>query len=88
VSLVMGDDLPRREEFRDRIRNRWLRRAFPFKGNWAWESQIGPLVFQWFHDAEASKSQRSKFYRNRILKSWLWHFRVGRFHVWNDSLWR
>lgn len=70
-----------------RVRNPHLRRAVPYKGNFAWEVQVGPFVFFWLH-RDVERQSRGKRYFNEYLKAWLWEIRAGRFLVWNDPLWR
>lgn len=54
-------------------RQRFVRK--PFKGWFAYEWQIGPVVFQFKHGtAEWSKPTRG--------------FRIGRLYVWRDRCWR
>ncbi len=68
-----------------------FRRFFhkPFKGNTAYEIQIGPFVFMWFHDARhvALREPRQRYY-NTTLKAYLWEISLRRFLVWNDPFWR
>lgn len=57
-------------------RRRILRRMLPFKGQFAYEMQIMPIVLQWRHDGQGW----SKATRGRGLT-------IGNFHTWYDSAW-
>lgn len=59
----------------------------PFKGNSAYEWQIGPFVLMWFHTKQYGRQARRRYY-NEYLNAYLWEFSAGRFLVWNDPLWQ
>lgn len=48
--------------------------SMPFKGNWYYEAQVGPVVLMWQH---ATKHVPTS---GRGL-------RLGRFYVWSDKDW-
>jgi len=54
----------------------WLRHLVkkPFKGNWYYETQVGPVVFQWLHDL----SHRVEIGRG---------LRINRLYIWWDYVW-
>lgn len=56
---------------------RILQRLIPFKGMFAHEVQIGPLVITWWHIKDYKKHRRAGAMRS-----------IGRLAIWRDSFWR
>lgn len=61
----------------------------PFKGDLAYEWQVGPFVFFWYHNDWANR----KFFSWRLTEhkktNYLyWNFRIGRFMIWWDCEWK
>lgn len=93
MTMVIGDDgVPRfhrsrLRKFHDGIRNDFLRRLVPFKGNFYWEIQVGPFVLQWRFSDEITQPPSERPHMLRGLGK-VWKVSIGRFLMWNDPIWR
>lgn len=57
---------------------RLIRKLRPFKGNCAYESQVGPWVLQWRHDGYPWKKSYPITGKG---------FTLGKLHIWRDQQW-
>ncbi len=53
---------------------RILGRLIPYKGNVAWEMEIGPIVIQWAHGKGSWGKKANSFI-------------LGKLYIWKDPFW-